>query len=481
MHEADRANVGRRGIAALASLRQSGPAALTHILIAAAFFLTMLLYVCVGQWLAETGAFDKFNAIFGADVPRVIGDLTCVSANHYRTKVHPLFVLLFNPIGSVLAGLLGNVTAAITLTALAGATCVVLFFGLVRRLGAEPIGAALLTGLYALTPAHVMWASVPETWVFGTATLLTVHLLGLAARNGSNKAYHWFPVAGFLSLAMTTTNYVQYLIVLAVSQLDGAANSMRRSIGGVLRRVAVASVLPVVGAMGLAVAQKAIYPSSSLFFHPQNLVGELSWVSVGTQPLGTVLGGVTRGQPDLAAKLVAAVSALVGNSLYLRAFLAGLAYNAVVVASNFLAWGVIAPAPSLRTLFDGTRSVTFVPSSWASYSPSDLLVLLAVWVGAWCGARLLWARDRRVFWQLSGTLVFNLLLHLFYGADESFLYVPHAVFLLLAFLAPVAGQVESGSPRGRRLGCAALSIAVVLIAAKTWTLLHAVRALVQTL
>ena len=51
--------------------------------------------------------FERADLALGADVPRVIADLTRFEANHYRTKVHPLFVILLNPPGALLKELLG--------------------------------------------------------------------------------------------------------------------------------------------------------------------------------------------------------------------------------------------------------------------------------------------------------------------------------------------------------------------------------------
>ena len=453
----------------------------TCIGLAAGLILLAAVYVSVGQWLAETGGLEKLNALFGADVPRVIGDLTSPNANHYRTAVHPLFVLLFNPLGSTLAGLLGNVTASIVLTSLAGAVSVVLFFILTRRLGARPLGAALLATLYASTASHVIWSCVPETWVFGAATLLLVHLVGLASHGGIARVRLWLPAAGLLALAVTTTNYVQYLIVLLTSLLGGTAatKGVRPALRGMIRPAMVLSVAPIVVAMGLAAVQRAIYPSSALFFHHRSLLREMLWVSLGSEPLAAVLGDATRGHVTLGAKLVAAISALVSEDLSFRQVLSGLAYNAGMSASSFLAWALIAPAPYVRELYDGTRSISFLPSSWASYSVTDFVTVVVIWVGVLLGARLLWLSRRPAFWQLSGSLWFNLVLHLFYGANESFLYTPHGLFALIAFLAPCMAQAESGSTCRRVLVYGVLGIVIAIVATRTVALLWSIRILVE--
>src|SRR5262245_3298363 len=65
-------------------------------LVFAAFFGT---YFHVGAAVARTGILHYWNALFQADCPRAIADLTSTDTEHFRTAVHPLFVLFFNPIG----------------------------------------------------------------------------------------------------------------------------------------------------------------------------------------------------------------------------------------------------------------------------------------------------------------------------------------------------------------------------------------------
>ena len=69
-----------------------------------AFGASLALYFGVGQALAPGRMFERADLALGADVPRVIADLTRFEANHYRTKVHPLFVILLNPPGAAAQG-----------------------------------------------------------------------------------------------------------------------------------------------------------------------------------------------------------------------------------------------------------------------------------------------------------------------------------------------------------------------------------------
>ena len=63
------------------------------------------MYATLSNRLASTPGrpFELTNALFQLDTPRVIGDMTVPDSDHSRTKVHPLFVILVNPIGSLIA------------------------------------------------------------------------------------------------------------------------------------------------------------------------------------------------------------------------------------------------------------------------------------------------------------------------------------------------------------------------------------------
>ena len=143
-----------------------------------AFGASLALYFGIGQALAPGRMFERPDLALGTDVPRVIADLTRFEANHYRTKVHPLFVILLNPLGLALKELLGAPRpAALLLNAGAGALGVALFHLLLRRLGVAWIRAILWTALFALSSSQLFFGSIPETYAFSGASLLLLFVM----------------------------------------------------------------------------------------------------------------------------------------------------------------------------------------------------------------------------------------------------------------------------------------------------------------
>ena len=98
-------------------------------LIAFTFNLSLLFIVNIfSNHLVSNGVF------FNADTARVYDDMTSFEANHYRTKVHPLFVLFTQPFVLVLKKIFGELNAVVIFQAFIGALCVVLFYLILRKL-----------------------------------------------------------------------------------------------------------------------------------------------------------------------------------------------------------------------------------------------------------------------------------------------------------------------------------------------------------
>jgi Family of unknown function (DUF6080) len=128
--------------------------------------------------------FARIDLVFDADVPSRIIDLTRVGGAHYRTQLHPLFVLLLNPLGLLLrAGLhaLGiepaGRLAAIVLTSAAGAAGVALLFAWLRRASDSSSRSLLWTLLFGLSSSQMVFGSLPETFVFSGLSLLAVFVV----------------------------------------------------------------------------------------------------------------------------------------------------------------------------------------------------------------------------------------------------------------------------------------------------------------
>lgn len=330
---------------------------------------------------------DSRIDFFGSDTARVVLNMTERNSNHHRTEVHTLFSLLVCGPCLLLQrlGMRAGAAVALVLAANAAAFSALLhrlLLSITRRLA----DASVFWALALSSGSVVVWIRVPETYPFGATAILLA--LTVAATPALRERLPWHVAAGIAACGTTITNGMASLAA-AVAALP------------VLRAVrAAALVLAAVGL--LAGVQKAVFPRAKLLPDPREEVRYLA--SPAEMP------GATR-----------------------RFFLDSL-------------WPAGAAARP-----DGEPGTTEVVLA-RPRTPIGLLATLAAW-GAWSallvvGLGTVWAerRDEPLALALLLFLGGQLLLHLAYGASETFLYSLHwlpSLVLAGAFAARGRGRVPA--------------------------------------
>jgi hypothetical protein len=226
-----------------------------------AFFGALYLGVALVLDAQAPRLFARLDLAFDADVPSRIIDLTRAGGAHYRTQVHPLFVLLLNPIGLLLRAVLRGVgtpdsgrIAAVLLTAVAGGGGVALFARLLG--GFIPRAAAIAwTVVFGLSASQIVFGALPETFVFsGLALLAVAVVVGDVARP--------FP----LRLAVAVACFGMAVSNLAAVALVRAEAVLRDGWRAALRSGLSLAALTVLATLPLAALQQALYPRSVAFY-----------------------------------------------------------------------------------------------------------------------------------------------------------------------------------------------------------------------
>lgn len=238
---------------------------------AGALFLAFLLLYGTGGLLfqrAAPRAYRYLDELFDADVPSRIIDLTRFAGPHYRTHLHPLFLLLLNPLGVGLkSGLHGlgvdqaGRAAASLMCGVAGAAAVAAFFFLLRR-GGLVAGAALRWSvLFGLSASQLFFSIFPETYAFSTLALVLVFALGGTSRPQA-------VAAGVAAFGMTLTN----LGAVVLARARPAEPTAAKSSPGLVPRSLVSHVLAVLAlAAGLSLLQAALYKDTGAFWQVDGL------------------------------------------------------------------------------------------------------------------------------------------------------------------------------------------------------------------
>jgi hypothetical protein len=382
---------------------------------------SLALYLGIGLALAPGRLFERADLALGADVPRVIADLTRFDANHYRTKVHPLFVILLNPLGTVLKALLGAPRpAALLLNSAAGALGVALFHLLLLRLGVAAGRAVLWTALFALSSSQLFFGSVPETYAFSGASLLLLFLLFAHGAAGG-----WsFVAAAVVSFGMTVSN-------LAVAVwLRACAADLRRGLWSAVPRLVgyTAAVAGLTAALGML--QALWYPRARLFFGPAAFQEETQYAFLPGTP-------------------------------------AAFGQRVADLAASSLLFNLAAPTLTLAKAGQRRPVTAFVRPGVGALRPVGV-AHAALWA-ALLTAATTWGWRQRVHRQpaagaLLGALGFQLVLHFFYG-ESLFLYSCHFTFAVIALVALAAEQGLAVRPSLARGAALALVGLVALQAA----------------
>src|SRR5215210_1125424 len=337
-----------------------------------------------------------------------------------RLALHPLFVLFFNFVGNGLLKSTGaHLLATSILIAAAGALCVVIAHVFFTALGHRPVAALALSVLLGVSASHLVFASLPDTFIF-TALSLALCCWLAVGYPGSLPA---FVPAVLFSLGITITNVGPAGLLFAAS-----ARGVSGWIGG-FRKSATLLLLVLLAAAGLSFVQKSLYPSANLFFVPEAFQEDVGYTFI----------------PHSAPQAWERAASLLGH--------VGL-------------FALVAPQPRVWTP-QGSEVpwVTFQGSGLAAYDGTGcaaLALLLAAYGLAAYGIvrQRLWREP--ILQGLVLATAFLVLLHFFYG-DDLFLYSCSWVVLVLGILA--CGLL--GVARSDAKGASAVTTVLVLLAVLT--------------
>lgn len=373
--------------------------------------------------MGATSVYYYDDALFDSDTGRVVSDFTSPGANHSRTALHPLFVLLLNPAGSKIAKIAGSsVVAAVALNSFFGGVAAALAFLFLRRAGVGGPFAALYGGLTGFSAAHLVFGAVPETWIFAACGIIVLYFLAAEPHSGLKV----FIPAGVFALAFQTPNFFQGAIVYGAKVVR---ESGRRA--GIMKLAVFAAGVLGAGTI-LSLVQKRLYPTSELFFLPSVWGGEAScyfW------RLGRPL--------EFGARLWRIIGYFFIYNIILPGFfsLPGKSY-----------WACIPDVPRVYLKLNEMH-----PPGIAG---------AAIWLALVAAALYGAVRYRRAAGALAVAVVlsltFNFALFALYGTRELFLYAGDSAFLVIAGVALALKRWEGGRMRYLYLG--ALGAALVAIA-----------------
>jgi hypothetical protein len=411
-----------------------------------AFALFLALLIGIGSY-ALSGRIDPVlgkrkngDAWFDGDTARVFSAMTQTEKPQKRAYLHPLFAVATYPPTQAVRGVTGmdRYGAVRVVLALVAVLWGGLLFAFLRVLGCGRGDALLFGAVAGVSGAAVFWLTVPETWSFGSCTLLAALVAVGVAERRELPLWGWVTV-GALTLGGTLTNWM--------AGIAAALVSLPRRQAVQVSAAAFAAIVAIWNVQKLVIASPSIW--EDLFGQGQREAAAASWVQVASDSP----------QIDLLA-----ASHLHGpqepREAYFRRDRLLAPWTAV---SELILAPMIAPRARVsrfvsQPLKPRLTMVGSVPWSGGAPAVAGILAWLTLLgMGAWSLRQGMGsARVRAVLgWTLAGQAA----LHLVYGR-ETFLYSLHFLPLLVG----VAAAATLGRHR-----MASRALAVVLLACAAWS------------
>lgn len=225
------------------------------------FISSLIIMLILGITLTYNFDFkNNYNLLFDSDTSRVINDATEYLANHDRINVHPLFVLLVQPIVYLISGIIMNKTLSIIIiSSLVSAISTLYIYKILNLINKEEKINILLSLIYLFSFSNIIFTSGIETYNFAALFLIILYYYFIKKNKEKidKKSLIILIILGLMNLSFTITNFMVYLIVLFVLWITKKVN---------LKQAIVVTIIPLILLLGLNVTQKLIWHNTPLIY-----------------------------------------------------------------------------------------------------------------------------------------------------------------------------------------------------------------------
>lgn len=364
-------------------------------------------------------AFSINSVVFEADAGPWMSILGLPEGEDVNRSVHPMVLLTLRPLVRLVGLFMAEkwYLAPMIVIAVMSGLCVLMAWIFVRRATGRDTYAFIFAILLGSTPAHLLFGSLTETYVFGMTSLIFFFLLIQAGE----KRFSVLVPVGLLVFGITISNIAQGVIGLFFNKFG-------------FWRLVRYCVLIITGGIALTALTSVLYPGrQTFFFVPADLAFE--------------------------ARFSKPVYEAPADRLY---------HKFQLVTRTMFLYGVVAPRPIediARKHADPTIDLKTYKSHDRVYASYVGLgnIPLALWLIVLAGSFLFFLKGLRtsphvpLMLGLLGTLAFNFFLHMNYGT-ELFLYTPYWVYALVFFMALAYAELA-----GRKWFEAILTILLLLV------------------
>lgn len=180
-----------------------------------AFFF--FLYTFLGIFLSYHFDFsENYDLLFNADSRRIIDDMSKIFGNHYRIKVHPLYVIMVQPFILLLTGITADkILSCIIFSAIVSSLTVVVVYKTATLFIKNNKVSILWSILFGFTFTSLIFAAGLEVYNIAGLFLLLLwyQTIKIFTKEKVEKTdYFYYILLGVTSIGITVTNFVVFLI-----------------------------------------------------------------------------------------------------------------------------------------------------------------------------------------------------------------------------------------------------------------------------
>ena len=229
----------------------------TYLFIFSCFYLVLLGLLLSYNYHVT----DNYNLLFDADTARVVQDATEVVAEHYRADVHPLFILIIQPIVHFISGIVHNkILAIIILSALTSSLSVFYLYKILDKISNNKKLNIVLSCIYLFSFSNMIFTSGIESYNFAALFLIMLWYFFIKQENKKLNGYSYVLLIlfGILTFAFTITNVCIYLIVIFLLWLTKKLK---------IKNILIIGVITITLVLGLNITQKLIWHNTPVLWN----------------------------------------------------------------------------------------------------------------------------------------------------------------------------------------------------------------------
>ncbi len=224
------------------------------------FTIFLIFYVIIGvQVLCNHNLTSPTELIFNTDTIRVMNDISSISGYHARLSVHPLLVILTQPIYFLLNGIIHNkLITIVIMSSIVSALSVTIIFKIFQVFSKSTKLSIVLAACYGIAFTCMIFTANSEVYNYATLFLLLLwYFIIMKVKDGWKKKSDFIILMalGISSLGFTITNYFIFLIACLVLLLSKTVK---------LKKLLLANIAIILLLVGLSFFQKCIWRNTPL-------------------------------------------------------------------------------------------------------------------------------------------------------------------------------------------------------------------------